>query len=116
MQNTSLTEEFIQTAKQRLLKEIDELEKQEKQLKEEDPYKKQDRDIGNSEFTDEAILEDRTKELIDIKLRDMGEMKMQINKALAKIEEGTYGICEETGQSIDKARLEAYPEATTIIK
>lgn len=40
----------------------------------------------------------------------------KINKALKKIEEGTYGICEKCGESIDPKRLEAYPEAETCIK
>ena len=36
----------------------------------------------------------------------------KINAALEKIEEGTYGYCEETGEPISIARLEARPVAT----
>lgn len=36
-----------------------------------------------------------------------------INRALKKIEDGTYGICEVSGEQIDEARLEAYPAART---
>jgi RNA polymerase-binding protein DksA len=35
----------------------------------------------------------------------------EINHALAKIQNGTYGICEGTGKPITKARLEAQPWA-----
>ena len=35
----------------------------------------------------------------------------QIDHALAKIDGGTYGICEVSGQAIPKARLEAIPWA-----
>ena len=35
--------------------------------------------------------------------------------ALGKIEKGTYGICEVTGQEIDIERLKAYPAARTAI-
>src|SRR5690606_34909332 len=35
----------------------------------------------------------------------------EINAALAKIQNGTYGICEGTGKPISKARLEAQPWA-----
>jgi DnaK suppressor protein len=35
----------------------------------------------------------------------------EIDDALQRIEDGTYGICEGTGQSIPKARLEAQPWA-----
>ncbi len=35
----------------------------------------------------------------------------EINDALAKIQNGAYGICEGTGKPIAKARLEAQPWA-----
>ena len=35
----------------------------------------------------------------------------EINAALAKIQNGTYGICEGTGKPISKPRLEAQPWA-----
>jgi DnaK suppressor protein len=34
-----------------------------------------------------------------------------INKALERLEEGTYGICEECGQQISEKRLQAMPFA-----
>jgi RNA polymerase-binding protein DksA len=42
-----------------------------------------------------------------------GERKLltEIDRALLRIEEGTYGICEGTGEPIPKARLEAQPWA-----
>ncbi len=35
-----------------------------------------------------------------------------IDSALDKFEQGSYGICESCGKSIDPARLEALPQAT----
>jgi RNA polymerase-binding transcription factor DksA len=35
----------------------------------------------------------------------------EINQALAKIQDGTYGICEGTGKPIGKPRLEVQPWA-----
>ena len=35
----------------------------------------------------------------------------EVERALAKLEDGTYGICETCGGRIDRARLEAYPHA-----
>lgn len=35
----------------------------------------------------------------------------QINKALARIESGTYGDCVVCGKTIDRARLKAYPHS-----
>ena len=37
------------------------------------------------------------------------KMVEEIDHALAKIDDGTYGICEGTGQMISKTRLEAQP-------
>lgn len=36
-----------------------------------------------------------------------------VNDALNKIEKGTYGICEVSGEKIEEARLEANPAART---
>ena len=36
----------------------------------------------------------------------------QIDRALARIEDGTYGICESCGEPIGKMRLMAFPRAT----
>lgn len=34
-----------------------------------------------------------------------------VDRALQKIEEGTYGVCDDTGEPIPRGRLEAIPEA-----
>jgi len=34
-----------------------------------------------------------------------------VDRALQKTEEGTYGICDDTGEPIPRGRLEAMPEA-----
>jgi RNA polymerase-binding transcription factor DksA len=39
----------------------------------------------------------------------------QVQKALARIEAGTYGISEVSGKPIPRERLEAVPTATTIV-
>jgi len=36
----------------------------------------------------------------------------QVERALRKINAGTYGICDNCGQPIESARLEALPQAT----
>jgi DnaK suppressor protein len=38
-----------------------------------------------------------------------------VTDALKKIEEGTYGVCEKTGESIALDRLLAYPAARTAL-
>ena len=45
-------------------------------------------------------------------LDNAAEHREQILAALARIEEGTYGVCVDCGQPIPQARLEVRPEAT----
>ena len=40
---------------------------------------------------------------------------VQVDRALARIENGTFGICEDTGEPIETRRLEAQPTATLSI-
>ena len=40
----------------------------------------------------------------------------EVEHALHKFEEGTYGLCDNCGQPIDPARLEALPQATLCLK
>jgi DnaK suppressor protein len=43
------------------------------------------------------------------------ELLAQNERALAKIAAGTYGVCESCGESIGKARLQAFPRATLCV-
>lgn len=40
------------------------------------------------------------------------EMLSQTDRALSRIDNGTYGVCESCGNPIGKARLQAFPRAT----
>ena len=43
------------------------------------------------------------------------ELLAQNERALARIATGTYGVCESCGESIGKARLQAFPRATLCV-
>ena len=43
------------------------------------------------------------------------ELLAQNERALARIEAGTYGSCESCGEPIGKARLQAFPRATLCV-
>lgn len=44
------------------------------------------------------------------------EILKQVERALEKIQEDTYGVCDVTGKEIPKARLEAVPYATMTVE
>jgi DnaK suppressor protein len=46
----------------------------------------------------------------------LGRKLEEIDNALKQVQEGTYGICERCGESIDPARLEIVPEATLCVR
>lgn len=67
-----------------------------------------------SDFTDQATLESDIDMNIHIKERD-SKLIIKIKKALERIEDGTYGICDECEDEISEARLEARPVTTVCI-
>jgi DnaK suppressor protein len=59
----------------------------------------------------DSVSEERTREL-DMILTDREKRKLhQIDDALDRIEDGTYGQCDECGVKIPKARLKVLPFA-----
>jgi len=61
--------------------------------------------------TDRASIE--SERSLELRTRDRArKLLSKINKALRKIEEGTYGYCEETMEPISIERLKARPIAT----
>ena len=67
------------------------------------------RDVG-----DEAERATReTENSLELRTRDRyRKLINKINKTLARIDDGEYGYCEETGEEIGLKRLEARPIAT----
>jgi DnaK suppressor protein len=47
--------------------------------------------------------------------RHIREQLAEVEHALHKVEEGTYGLCDICGQPIDPARLEALPQANLCV-
>ena len=73
--------------------------------------------LQNVENSAKPDLTDRASEEIDrtFELRTRDRERKLINKidaALKRIEDGTYGYCEETGEPISLKRLQARPIAT----
>jgi DnaK suppressor protein len=71
----------------------------------------QEESLHQPDLTDRASLE--TDRALELRTRDR-ERKLisKIDSALRRIEDGSYGYCEETGDPIGIRRLEARPIAT----
>ena len=67
------------------------------------------------DFTDQATQESDMDFNIHMKERD-SRLVAKIKEALERIEDGTYGICDECGQTISEERLKVRPVTTMCIK
>jgi DnaK suppressor protein len=77
----------------------------------------------NQQAALDLIADDGVKDSVDMSLQDvnqelqfrLGERESQavadIDQALLRIEEGSYGVCQSCGKPIDERRLEAVPTA-----
>lgn len=70
-------------------------------------YSQHQADEGTDDFDRTINLEVTNKEFTILR---------QIERALEKIDENTYGICDITGEEIPLKRLEAVPYATMTVK
>lgn len=71
--------------------------------------------LNQPDEIDRASLE--TDKSLDLRTKDrIRKLISKIDEALDRIEEGTYGYCEETGEPIGLERLEARPVATLSIE
>ena len=74
----------------------------------------QNENENHPDLADRASSE--TDRSIELRARDrQRKLISKIDAALARIEDGTYGYCEETGEPISLRRLEARPIATLSI-
>jgi DnaK suppressor protein len=70
---------------------------------------------NHPDLADRASSE--TDRAIELRARDrQRKLIAKIDAALSRIDEGTYGFCEETGEPISIRRLEARPIATLSIE
>lgn len=71
--------------------------------------------LNQPDDIDRASME--TDKALDLRTKDRArKLISKINDALKRIEDGTYGYCEETGELIGLERLEARPVATLSIE
>jgi len=114
-----LTAKEISELRERLVEERKDLQAQYDELEESSFSSNQSDLTGEMGFDEEyadagtATFErERDLSLVN-NLRDLME---RIGKALAKIDEGTYGLCDRCGKPIEKARLKALPYANLCLK
>lgn len=111
MANNELDKEFVEKQRERLEELRAELARMVEGLEED----QQDRAESEGDMT-ENDSGDMSQSLFTREMDATVEQTMEkrlesVDRALQKIEEGTYGICDATGEPIPRGRLEAMPEA-----
>jgi DnaK suppressor protein len=109
---TALSREQVETFRSMLTEKRDEIVRRAEQTLKEDMTLDSDdlpdeMDLASSEYLQAFTfrLRGREKNLLD-----------KIQKALDRIDDGTFGICEECDEPISPKRLEARPETTLCIR
>ena len=110
MANTELDEKFVAQQKERLEQVRDELVRIQRGM--------QDDEQNRSEEQGDTTLDsgDQSQRMFDREMdatigEQAGQRLREVERALEKIEEGTYGLSDDSGDPIPKGRLEAMPEA-----
>ena len=107
--NFNILRSRLETERKRLIEELKQLEANagpKDERREGSPFGKRE-----EEATETLELEKR----VALEKR-ISEQLTDVEHALHKFEEGTYGLCDNCGQPIDPARLEALPEASLCMK
>ncbi|MDQ4107014.1 MAG: TraR/DksA family transcriptional regulator [Actinomycetota bacterium] len=79
-----------------------------------------DRSEAEQDFTEHDSGDEAqqmfTREM-DATIGEQVERRLEdVERALKKIGEGSYGVCDDTGEEIPKGRLEAIPEAARTVE
>ena len=116
MTNNELDQEFIAQQRQRLQGLKAELERVRGGPQEDERFRAEEEgdftqhdsgDMSQSLFTRE----------VDATVEQQVERRLQyVERALQKIEEGSYGLSDDSGQPIPRGRLEAVPEAIRTVE
>jgi len=103
--NFNILRSRLETERERLIEELEQLRASAtttEERREGSPFGKREEEATETlELEKRLALEKRIKEQL-----------VGIEHALHKFEEGTYGSCDNCGQPIDPARLEALPQAS----
>jgi DnaK suppressor protein len=117
---TPFTKKELTDLRKRLLDEREQLQRQSAEIAESSFGGAQSELSGDLASFDEEFADagtatfEREKDLsLTNNIRDLTD---KVDHALARIDEGTYGLCERCGRPIEKARIKALPYATLCIR
>ena len=115
MPDEEIDQQFVENQRERLLGLRDEL------LRIREGMSADEEDLGESEGDQVLDSGDLSQDMftreMDASIGEQAERRLgEVDRALRKIEEGTYGLSDESGEPIPRGRLEAVPEAARTVE
>ena len=115
MHNDELDEQFVERQRERLVDLRDEL------VRIRQGVSADEEDLGQTEGDTTLDSGDLSQDMftreMDASIGEQAERRLgEIDRALQKIEEGTYGLSDDSGEPIPLGRLEAVPEALRTVE
>jgi DnaK suppressor protein len=113
--NELADQEFVETQRERLLGLRDEL------VRIREGVADDERDLGEAEGDTQLDSGDLSQDMFTREMdasigEQVGRRLGEVDRALRKIEEGTYGLSDDSGKPIPRGRLEAIPEAIRTVE
>ena len=102
--NFNMLRSRLESERKRLVEEMEQLKANVRPADE----RREGSPFGKREEEAAETLELEKRLTLEKRIRDQ---MAEVEHALRKFEEGTYGLCDSCGQLIDPARLEALPQA-----
>lgn len=115
MTATKLTHEQIETLKKNLFVDRDKILNTIEVLKAQDPFNDPDHVNDNASF-DTDVREQMGHDTLEAEVKSLKKKLRLVERALRKMDKGTYGIDEKTGTPIPYERLLIVPEAQYTIE
>ena len=110
-----LDQQFVESQRERLLGLRDEL------VRIREGVADDERDLGEAEGDTTLDSGDLSQDMFTREMdasigEQVGRRLGEVDRALRKIEEGTYGLSDDSGEPIPRGRLEAIPEAIRTVE
>jgi len=110
-----MDQQFVESQRKRLVGLRDEL------LRIKEGMADDERNLGEAEgdtqFDSGDLSQDMFTREMDASIGEQVQRRLgEVDRALQKLEEGTYGLSDESGETIPRGRLEAVPEAIRTVQ
>jgi DnaK suppressor protein len=114
--NNELDQEFIARQKKRLQDLKSELERVRGGLQEDERFRAEEEEDFTEHDSGDMSQSLFTREVDATVERQVERRLAHVERALQKIEDGTYGLSDDSGEPIPRGRLEAVPEAIRTVE